>query len=145
EMQRLGEAMRLAETAGLPYSIDETKAKAKHAPKPENRRTVFSPHVTGAIRLLMLTGCRLREILHLEWNHIDFERGMAFLPDSKTGKKAVVLSTAAIAVLNALPRVGRYVVASDSAGTDEEKPRADLKKPWSALCRHAKLDGLRLH
>ena len=35
-------------------------------------------YVLAAIRLLILTGARLREILTLKWNYIDFERGMRF-------------------------------------------------------------------
>ena len=141
EMARLGAALREAETIGLPYEVDETGPKAKHAPKLESRRTVFSPHVTGAIRLLMLTGCRLREILHLRWSEYDTERGMLFLPDSKTGRKAVVLSGAAQEVLSALPRVGVYAIASN----EPDRPRHDLKKPWAAISRRAGLEGLRLH
>ncbi len=140
EMARLGDALREAETIGIPHKA----SKSKHAPKEKNR-TVYGPHVTGAVRLLMLTGCRLREILNLEWAHVDAERGLLFLPDSKTGRKTVVLSTAAQEVLKALPKVGKYVIAGRDAGTDDEKPRADLKKPFAAICGRAKLDGLRLH
>ncbi|MDF2621334.1 MAG: hypothetical protein K0S00_3993 [Xanthobacteraceae bacterium] len=145
EMARLGAALREAETIGLPYDVDEDGPRAKHAPRPESRRTIFSPHVTGAIRLLTLTGCRLREILHLRWSEYDAERGMLFLPDSKTGRKAVVLSGAAQEVLTALPQVGIYVIASASAGTKDERPRADLKKPWAAISGRAGLVGVRLH
>ena len=38
-----------------------------------------------AIRLLMLTGCRLWEIQKLRWEHVDLEAGELLLPDSKTG------------------------------------------------------------
>jgi integrase len=68
-----------------------------------------------------------------------------FLPDSKTGKKTVVLNAPAMTVLAELPRLGAYVIASDSAGTENEKPRADLKRPWQAISRRAGLDGVRLH
>ncbi|MEW9614916.1 tyrosine-type recombinase/integrase [Shinella sp. S4-D37] len=145
ELAALGAALTEAETTGLPYDVDETKPTAKHAPKQENRVTVFSPHVTGAIRLLVLTGCRLREILDLRWTDIDFDRGLLLLSDSKTGKKVIVASTAAIDVLTALPRVGRYVIASSSAGTENERPRHDLKKPWEAIRARAGLEGVRLH
>jgi integrase len=140
EMQRLGEAMIEAETIGLPH----TPSISKHAPR-ERTRTVFGPHAVGAIRLLMLTGCRLREILDLEWSHVDAERGLLFLPDSKTGRKTVVMSTAAQDILKALPRVGRYVIAGRSAGLPDEQPRSDLKKPWAAVLKRAGLDGLRIH
>ncbi|MBM0207614.1 integrase family protein [Micromonospora sp. STR1s_5] len=56
ELDRLGAALRLAETDGLPWTADETKPKAKHAPRPENRRVIMSPDATAAIRLLLLTG-----------------------------------------------------------------------------------------
>jgi integrase len=70
----------------------------------ENRRARLSPYVTAAVRLLMFTGCRLREILHLQWQHVDMDRGVLLLPDSKTGKKTVVLAAPALAVLASLGR-----------------------------------------
>jgi integrase len=90
---------------------------------------------------LLLTGCRLREILHLKWDNVDLERGMLFLPTSKTGKKAVVLNAPAMSVLSNLTRVGGYVIASNTAGTADEKPRADLKRPWAVVSRRAGLEG----
>ena len=51
----------------------------------EIRRTIMDPFAGAAIRLLLLTGCRLREILHLRWEHVDTERGLIFLPDAKGG------------------------------------------------------------
>jgi integrase len=60
----LGDALREAETIGVPWVVDEKSPKAKHVPK-DNRRTKLSPYATAALRLLLLTGCRLREILNL--------------------------------------------------------------------------------
>jgi integrase len=145
ELTRLGDAIREAETVGLPYAVDETKPKFKHARKEEKRRTVIGPHAAAAMRLLILTGARLREILHLRWEHVDFERGMLLLPDSKTGKKAIVLNAPALDVLANLPRLGAYVIAGQSAGTEEESPRHDLKRPWQAVAKRARLDGVRIH
>jgi integrase len=139
EMQRLGDAMIEAETVGFEVNAGE----AKHAPK--GQRVKMHPSVTGAIRLLMLTGMRLREVLHLRWDEVDAERGLLFLPDSKTGRKTVVLSSPAIDILQALPRVGIYVIAGESAGLEDEKPRADLKRPWAQITKHAGLSGLRIH
>jgi integrase len=79
---------------------------AKHAPKEESRRTLIGPHAAAALRLLLVTGARLREILHLRWEYVDFDRGLLLLPDSKTGKKAIVLNAPALDVLANLPRVG---------------------------------------
>jgi integrase len=67
------------------------------------------------------------------------------LPDSKTGQKAIVLNGSAMAVLATVPRVGAYVIAGQSAGSENEKPRADLKRPWKALVKRAGLEGVRIH
>lgn len=142
ELAALGAALSEGETVGFPFETDPNKPSSKHTPK---SNYVLSPHATSAIRLLILTGCRLREILDLEWRNVDFDRGLLFLSDSKTGRKTVVLSTAAIEVLRSLPRVGRYVIAGTSAGTEDEKPRADLKKTWDTIRYRAGLDGVRLH
>ena len=139
EMQRLGDALIEAEMVGFEVNAGE----AKHAPK--GQRIKMHPCVTGAIRLYMLTGMRLREVLHLRWDEVDLERGLLSLPDSKTGKKTVVLSVPAMDILKSLPRIGIYVIAGESAGLKDEKPRADLKRPWLAITKRAALDGLRIH
>lgn len=137
----LGETLRLAETEGLPWIFNETK-KAKHRPTdPENQREVFPRDVTAAVRLLMLTGCRLREILGLRWEDVDFERGILNLPDSKTGRKKVLLAGPSIAILGELKRHGEYVIT----GRKPDRPRADLNRPWRRITQHARLNGLRLH
>jgi integrase len=141
ELERLGAAIREAETKGIPWDIDEAKPKAKHLPKPKDRYTKIGPFAAAALRLLLFTGCRLREILHLRWENVDLERGLLFLPDSKSGRKTVILNAPAVALLTGLDRRGSYVVPGD----DLEKPRADLKRPWEAVARHAGLDGVRLH
>jgi len=67
------------------------------------------------------------------------------LPDSKTGKKAIVLNAPALDILGNLPRVGAYVIAGQAAGMDTDKPRSDLNRPWRAIVKRAGLQGLRLH
>ena len=69
------------------------------------------------------------------------ERGLLFLPDSKTGRKTIVLNAPALAVLSALPRVGSYVIMGDNP----EKSRHDLNRPWKLVSKHAALEGVRLH
>jgi integrase len=91
ELERLGSAIRDAETRGIPWDVDKGKPKAKHLPKAKNRFTKIGPFAAAAIRLLLFTGCRLREILHLKWEQVDLERGLLFLADSKTGRKTVIL------------------------------------------------------
>ena len=140
ELERLGSAIREAETTGIPWTLDESRPTAKHVPKAK-RFTKIAPTGAAALRLLLFTGCRLREILHLRWDDVDLERGCLFLPDSKTGRKTVILNAPALAVLSRLDRVGPYVVPGD----DPERPRHDLKRPWDAVTGRAGLAGVRLH
>jgi integrase len=143
ELARLGDALVEAETSGLPYSVDETKPKAKHAPKPENRCRKLNPFAVAAMRLLILTGARLSEIMTAKWDFIDFERGLLNLLTSKTGKKPIFLSAAALEVLTSLPRVdgNPFLIPGQKDGA----PRTDLKKPWAAVTEAAGLPGLRIH
>lgn len=143
ELERLGAAIREAETDGIPWQIDPTK-KTKHVAK-EKRATVIGKHAAAALRLLIFTGARLREILHLQWSEVDLERGILLLGDSKTGKKSIVLNAPAMDILSKIERLGIYVIAGDSAGTENEKPRSDLKRPWAVVSKHAGLSGVRLH
>jgi integrase len=66
ELARLGDTLREAETIGIEWQVDEDKPTAKHLAKKENRREVLSPFATGAIRLLLFTGCRKSEILQCD-------------------------------------------------------------------------------
>jgi integrase len=141
EIERLGIAIRVGETTGIPWASEPNTPVSKHSPKPENQRTWLSPDIAAALRLLVFTGARLREILDLQWEHVDLERGLLLLPDSKTGRKTIVLNRAALAVLQNHRRRGSFVVP----GNDPDRPRPDLKKPWFAVCRHAGLEGLRIH
>ena len=143
ELARLGDTLREGETIGLPYSVDETKPTAKHAAKADHRRVKLDRYAVAALRLLIFTGARLREILHAKWEQVDIERGLIFLADSKTGKKPLYLSAAAQKVLADLPRVegNPHVIA----GAKDGAPRSDLKKPWAAVSRAAGLEGVRLH
>ena len=143
ELSRLGDALRDGEKIGLPWQVDETKLGAKHAAAPSKRRTKLDPFAVAAIQLLILTGARLREILHARWEQVDFERGVIFLPDSKTGKKPIYLSAPALVVIAVLPRIqgNPFIIAGAKNGA----PRADLKKPWAAVTKVADLQGLRIH
>ncbi len=143
ELARLGAVLAEGETVGLAWLVDETAPRAKHVPKAESRRTILDPFAVAAIRLLILTGARLREILDAKWEHVDLERGIIFLPDSKTGQKPLYLSAAAMTVMAAIPRIegNPHIIA----GANDGAPRTDLQRPWRAVKRIADLEGLRLH
>jgi len=121
ELSSLGEALREAERLGEVHPIP----------------------ITG-LRLLLLTGCRVSEVLAFEWSLIDWEAGTIRLPDSKTGPKTIHLGLPALDVLSNIKRQGRYVL---TAVLDHKKPLSlhTLEKAWSSIRKRAKLDGFRLH
>jgi len=102
-----------------------------------------SPAVICAIRLLLLTGCRLNEILTLRWNEVDWDKNFLMLPDSKTGKKTVYLSPQAIEVLKAAPieQDNPYVII----GKKNQSHLINLQKPWRRIRKKAGLDNVRIH
>jgi integrase len=100
------------------------------------------PFAAAAIRLLALTGARLREVLDARWSEVDLGRGMIFLPDSKTGHKPLYLSAAAQAVLAGLPRHEQNPHIIPGRGP---KAKSALVKPWAFVRRAAGLPGVRLH
>jgi integrase len=104
-------------------------------------RATESPYVLAALQLLILTGCRLREIQTLKWSHV--HGGYLNLPDSKTGARRIPLSAEATAVLNRLPRVegNDYVIA----GEIENQHWTDLQRPWRRIRKAAQLEHVRIH
>jgi integrase len=104
------------------------------------------PEAGAAIRLLLLTGARLNEILKARWEWVSFERRLIELPESKTGKKNLFLSLEALKVLQWIRAKGRD---ADSPfilpGRTRGKPLNNLYKSWYRVCRNAKLSGVRIH
>jgi integrase len=72
------------------------------------------PFLTLAIRLQFAFAARRSEILHLEWEWVDFENYRVVWPDSKTGGMSKPLSAEAADLLENAPRLddSPYVVPS---------------------------------
>ena len=89
--------------------------------------------VVAAIRLLILTGCRVQEILGLRWDEVDFERKALRLRDSKTGAKTVFLSSPALQVLAVIEHesISRCVIPGAKPG----RPLSTLTRPWFRIRR----------
>lgn len=100
-------------------------------------------YVLAAIRLLLLTGARLNEILTLRWTFVDVERQVLRLPDSKTGQKTIRLGVPAIKLLKALPRVNSnpYVIVGKLTGAH----LINLQKPWRRIRDLAGIPDVRIH
>ncbi len=105
-------------------------------------RRVLVPQAVAVIRLLMLTGCRFGEVVSLEW---DWIRGTRIhLPDSKSGPRTVWLSSAARAVIDAIPRY-----SPDCPFLFPARPPTrhidNIEYQWTRIRNEAGLPRLRLH
>jgi integrase len=110
-------------------------------------RAAISPTTITAIRLLLLTGARVSEILSLRWREVDLVKGLLTLPDSKTGAKTIHVSAPAVDILKAWPRFAGspYVFPGEGHGTLKGQHRVSLVDPWAWLRRRAKIADVRLH
>lgn len=102
-----------------------------------------APFAVAAIRLLLFTGARLGEIISLQWKHVDLERKIIWLPDSKTGEKPIRLSNYAIGILANLPRweSNPHVLP----GHGRKGHLVNLQKFWKRLCANAGIENCRIH
>ena len=95
------------------------------------------------LRLLMLTGCRLNEILTLRWEHVDLDRAEIRIADGKTGARTVHLSPSAVRVLQDVPRQpdNPWVIPGAKLGTH----MTDIDGSWASIRARAGLHDVRIH
>jgi len=108
----------------------------------ESERVELSSAILAA-RLLILSGCRLGEIMTLKWEYIDFHECALRLPDSKTGKKIVHLGAPAVEYLHDAQRIdgNPWVIT----GTLTGKPLNDLQPFWQRVRARAGVKDVRIH
>ena len=101
------------------------------------------PPAVGAIRLLMLTGCRTEEIASLKWDDVDRGAGELRLRDSKSGPKSVPLTPTALELIDGMERIpgNPWMFPGKKPGTR----LASLGNHWKGLREEAELPGVRLH
>ena len=96
------------------------------------------------VPLLLLTGCRKRELLDAKWEHIDIERCTWRIPITKNGKaRYVPLSTEVLNLLSRLPRFEAcpYLVPNPHT----KMPYASIDYAWGNARRQAELAEVRMH
>ena len=120
EMRRIGEVLREMES-----------------------KRIELPSAILAARLLILTGCRLGEIMTLKWDYIVFDECALRLPDSKTGAKVVHVGQPVVDLLLRAQRidVNPWVIS----GTLPGKPLSDLQPFWQRVRARAGLKDVRIH
>lgn len=120
ELKRVGEVLREMESEGIEL-----------------------PSAIAATRLLILTGCRLNEIMTLKWSYLDVAACALRLPDSKTGAKIVHLGKPASELLMKIERVEKnpWVIV----GTKPGARLTDLQPFWQRVRARAGLKDARIH
>lgn len=101
------------------------------------------PSVTRAIKLLLLTGCRMNEILTLKWEYVDMRNSCFNLPDSKTGKKRVPVGKPVFDILAEIPRLNDnpHVIYGKITGEHFK----DIQRQWRIIRKRAGIEDVRIH
>lgn len=94
-----------------------------------------------AVRLLLLTGCRLNEILTSRWEDVDLEAGILRLREAKTGSREVILGEAALRLLQEADKTSEWVIPGREAG----RHLVNLSKFWKRVCEEAQIRNARIH
>lgn len=171
-LEVLGVALGLAEEWGW-RPVGSNPARGVRAHKEEQRRRYLSPdelarlraalqqweaagplavrwRFAQLVRLLLLTGARLREVMCADWGSVDWERRVLRVPAErgKTGYAEIRLSDRAVEVLRAL--VGAQAALGEPSpwiipGADRKRALVGYRKLWLALMRDAAIEDLRVH
>lgn len=83
-------------------------------------RAITRP-MADLVRLLLITGCRLTEIMHARREWVDVQRQLLLLPDSKVGQRRIPLSGAAMAIIKAQP-ASEWLIPGRTAGEPMQSP-----------------------
>ncbi len=95
----------------------------------------------AVITLLLLTGCRYREIMDLQWQDVKGSR--LLLRDSKTGPRTVWLGSAGREVIDSLPRQPKIPVLF---WNDQfRRPMRSIQNLWETILDRTSLGTLRIH
>jgi integrase len=103
---------------------------------------------SNAVRLQLLTGARLGEVLRARWSDIDLERGVWTKPSHHTKQKRtehIPLSGPTLTLLSDMRGKADANEANLFPGDASGRPLQDIKKFWKAVTRQAGINDYRLH
>jgi integrase len=102
-------------------------------------------HLRNLVTVAIGTGMRRGDQLNLRWEKVDFQRGVIYVPNSKTGKDYTVPMNEDVRATLLRLQFGRsrsdYVFVNRRSG----KPYKDLKRSFAKACELAKIDDLHWH
>ena len=121
--------------------LSRTEIDRLHAALDAHRGRGSGKQQAEIIRLLLLTGCRKSEIMHLRWSEVHGDSLQ--LTDSKTGPRTVILNTQARTVLARQPRTSSVYVFPSL--TDSSRRRSEELSLWRKVRQVARIGDVRLH
>lgn len=153
-MYNLGKKLKVQGTAVNPADgvklFVTNNAKERYLSAEETQRLhealerSANPQLKYIVPLMLMFGCRKRELLDAKWVDMDLERRNWYIPMSKTGKaRNIPISTKAVEMLRQLPRWDGcpYVVPNP----DTKKPYGNLFCCWDTARKRAGLPDVRMH
>ncbi len=103
-----------------------------------------NPSIKYIVALLLLTGCRKRELLDAKWEDFDLPNRRWKVPMAKSGKRRFVpLSREAMDVIEQLPRYPDCPWLIPNPET--RQPYTSIYYAWARSIKRAGLEGLRVH
>lgn len=138
--RRLSDEEKCYLLAALDEPGDAVKARKA------NRRNVWTPII---VRFAIETAMRQGELLALDWKHVDLDRAVAHLPDTKNGTpRDVPLSSVAVNMLRGDRKVARLrkgkVFTTTASAIKQSYPRAVARgrRNYLAYCAEAGVEPL---
>ena len=104
-----------------------------------------SPYLYCIILLSLTTGARIGELLNLEWRHINLEKKIAYIKESKNGRpRSIALCDPAIEELKKLHQK-RHLQKPLVFASRTAFGRIDIKKAWQQALKRAGITHCRIH
>jgi integrase len=109
--------------------------------------TAASPHLRPMLLFMVCTGCRLGEVLRLEWTEVDLlgARVLLWEGETKSGSRRVVsLTPAAVAALASIEGQAGEVFRNRHGDPYRQTAKGgggQIRKAWANACRRAGLPG----
>jgi len=113
-------------------------------------REAFEAHpdqqAVNIFRLCLLTGCRSGEAMAMRWDDVELARGIWTKPGATTKQKTTHIVPLSAPVKQLLARL-RQETNSPWVFPADSKPghRVTVQKSWLAICKAARIAGLRIY